>query len=135
MQSSSQNAPSLSKTSRVIAMMHEVFSNQDVIVRVVPHLSKGALVALSCACRAFSDPALDHLWREMTSLDPLYLCFPSDVCTKDAAGRLVRAHLPKAFRLIIYLSSVPSCVADYLSERPIGNDSTYTPHVYALSCS
>jgi hypothetical protein len=36
-----------------------------------------ALAALSRTCRAFSEPALDALWRRLHSLEPFLLCLPT----------------------------------------------------------
>lgn len=69
--------------------MHEAFANCDLVKEIVPYLEKGSLAALGCTCKVLSDPALDELWRDMVSLDPLYQCLPAGAWVKDANGRLV----------------------------------------------
>ncbi|EKM58930.1 uncharacterized protein PHACADRAFT_136048 [Phanerochaete carnosa HHB-10118-sp] len=75
--------------------MQEVLANRDLIVEIMAYTWKGTLAALGRTCQMFKDPALDSLWREMSSLDPLYMCLPSDVCAKNVIGGLVlRGRIP-----------------------------------------
>ncbi|KAF8181994.1 hypothetical protein K438DRAFT_1767721 [Mycena galopus ATCC 62051] len=77
--------------------MHSVLATPELISLMCHHLLPGfdqmpqydipsarsALRALACTCKALQDPALDALWREMTSLRP-YLCsFPSDLLSRS----------------------------------------------------
>lgn len=47
-----------------------VFVSDDLVER-------RTLAALARTCRAFSDPALDYLWRKLDSLKPLIRCYTS----------------------------------------------------------
>ncbi|KAF6761376.1 hypothetical protein DFP72DRAFT_880967 [Ephemerocybe angulata] len=43
------------------------------------HLERNTCIALSLTCKAFLEPALDHIWRDLSSFDPLVACLPADL--------------------------------------------------------
>ncbi|GJE94348.1 hypothetical protein PsYK624_105170 [Phanerochaete sordida] len=69
--------------------MHKALVLSDVVAEILAHLKQKSLVALTTTCKVLSSPALDLLWRAMSSLDPLYQTLPEGVWTRDADGNLV----------------------------------------------
>ena len=75
--------------------MHNRFLIYEILDCIISHLAqdtaKGvrkagrwALVALARTCHAFSEPALDALWRRLDSLQPFILCLPAKaLCVDD----------------------------------------------------
>ncbi|GJE94339.1 hypothetical protein PsYK624_105080 [Phanerochaete sordida] len=74
--------------------MHKALHVRDIVLDIVAHVPKGSLVALARTSKALSEPALDGIWREMGSLDPVYQTLPAGVWTKDFGGQLVLAKAP-----------------------------------------
>ncbi|KAG0694384.1 hypothetical protein DFH29DRAFT_815425 [Suillus ampliporus] len=63
--------------------MHAALRNLEVIHTVSSHAERGTLPALASACRAFQSPALDVLWRDLQSVEPLVKCLPTDLFDTD----------------------------------------------------
>ncbi|KAG2740912.1 hypothetical protein P692DRAFT_20880501 [Suillus brevipes Sb2] len=59
--------------------MHAALRNLEVIHVVSSHTEHGTLPALASACRAFQSPALNVLWRDLHSVEPLLRCLPADL--------------------------------------------------------
>ncbi|KAG1811029.1 hypothetical protein EV424DRAFT_1542664 [Suillus variegatus] len=59
--------------------MHAALRNLEVIHVVSSHTEHGTLPALASACRAFQSPALNVLWRDLYSVEPLVRCLPTDL--------------------------------------------------------
>jgi hypothetical protein len=55
---------------------------------------RGALAALARTCQTFHGPALDVLWANQLSLEPLIRCFPSDLFAEEqlTEGRELASH-------------------------------------------
>jgi hypothetical protein len=52
------------------------------------NIYRSTIAALASTCRAFKEPALDVLWKDITGFKPLLLCLPEDLITKGD-GKLV----------------------------------------------
>ncbi|KAG2028851.1 hypothetical protein BDR03DRAFT_976267 [Suillus americanus] len=59
--------------------MHAALRNLEVIHVVSSHTEHGTLPALASACHAFQSPALNVLWRDLHSVEPLLRCLPADL--------------------------------------------------------
>ena len=65
--------------------MHHALEIQEILLNIFDHRrlldywkSPGPdLVALARTCRAFKEPALDVLWKELNSLSPIAQCIPA----------------------------------------------------------
>ncbi|GJE94343.1 hypothetical protein PsYK624_105120 [Phanerochaete sordida] len=79
----------ISQVRNLLAEMHQAFTVGDVVGEIVSYLERSTLISLTTTCKTLSGPALDALWREMVSLDPLYQTLPSGVWTKDGDGKLM----------------------------------------------
>ncbi|OAX38857.1 hypothetical protein K503DRAFT_129776 [Rhizopogon vinicolor AM-OR11-026] len=51
-------------------------------------VARRSLAALSRVCRHFKDIALDVLWAELETLDPLFTCLPGGLWTMDEDGNI-----------------------------------------------
>ena len=58
--------------------MHRCLYIHEVLENIVS-LSEGGLPNLGLACRAFYEPAMDLLWRDMNGIEPLVRCLPEAV--------------------------------------------------------
>ncbi|KIK42281.1 hypothetical protein CY34DRAFT_12482 [Suillus luteus UH-Slu-Lm8-n1] len=60
--------------------MHHALKIYDIIYAILQHLESSTtdLVNVAMTCSKFSDPALNILWREQSSLAPLIMCLPQD---------------------------------------------------------
>ncbi|KAG1778223.1 hypothetical protein EV702DRAFT_1277964 [Suillus placidus] len=60
--------------------MHNALKIDDIIYAILQHVksSKRDLVNVAMTCSKFSDPALNMLWCEQSSLAPLIMCLPQD---------------------------------------------------------
>ncbi|KAG2337505.1 hypothetical protein BDR05DRAFT_952579 [Suillus weaverae] len=80
-------------------VMHAALRNLEVIHAVSSHTERGTLPALASACRAFQSPALNVLWRDLHSVEPLVRCLPTDLfgfdrgCTLSSLGQALRKPL------------------------------------------
>lgn len=68
--------------------MHPALRNLEVIDIIISHTDHGTLPALASTCRIFEDPALDVLWRDLSSVETLTRCMPGDLFTVEQ-GRMV----------------------------------------------
>ncbi|KAG1766261.1 hypothetical protein EDD22DRAFT_950617 [Suillus occidentalis] len=59
--------------------MHAALRNLEVIHVVSSHTEHGTLPALASTCHAFQSPALNALWRDLHSVEPLLRCLPADL--------------------------------------------------------
>ncbi|KAG2028933.1 hypothetical protein BDR03DRAFT_976197, partial [Suillus americanus] len=50
------------------------------------HTEHGSLPALASTCRTFENPALNVLWRNLQSVEPLVKCLPSDLFSINREG-------------------------------------------------
>ncbi|KAG1751771.1 hypothetical protein EDB19DRAFT_1903729 [Suillus lakei] len=69
--SSDDSSPSLA--------MHPALQNFDIICTICVYVHHRSLPALASTCRIFERPALDVLWRNLQSVEPLVKCLPSDL--------------------------------------------------------
>ncbi|KAG0701008.1 hypothetical protein DFH29DRAFT_587695 [Suillus ampliporus] len=75
---SSPKTPSSVDSSPSLAM-HPALQNIDIICAICLYVHHGSLPALASTCRIFERPALDVLWRNLQSVEPLVRCLPSDL--------------------------------------------------------
>jgi hypothetical protein len=59
--------------------MHPALRIFEVIDTVCSHAEHESLPALASTCRAFEISALNALWRNLQSVEPLVKCLPSDL--------------------------------------------------------
>ncbi|KAG1752899.1 hypothetical protein EDB19DRAFT_1627623 [Suillus lakei] len=59
--------------------MHPALRNLEVIHTISSYTERGTLPALAATCRAFEHPALNVLWRDLDSVEPLIRCVPGDL--------------------------------------------------------
>ncbi|KAG1870775.1 hypothetical protein DFJ58DRAFT_24470 [Suillus subalutaceus] len=93
--------------------MHAALGNLEVIYTICSHTKLGSLPALASTCRAFERPALNILWRDLQSPEPLIKCLPSDLFSTDR-GRMVSQKPPDSMMwdtLCKYTSRVQSITA------------------------
>lgn len=57
------------------------FSISEILGHVIEYLHdyKRTLASLSCVCKAFTEPALDALWKTLPSFDPFVILLPKDL--------------------------------------------------------
>ncbi|KAG1857703.1 hypothetical protein DFJ58DRAFT_878111 [Suillus subalutaceus] len=60
-------------------VMHSALQNFDIICTICLYVHRGSLSALASTCRIFEGPALDVLWRNLESVEPLVKCLPSNL--------------------------------------------------------
>ncbi|KAG1750877.1 hypothetical protein EDB19DRAFT_1871440 [Suillus lakei] len=63
--------------------MHSALGNLEVIYTICLYTQHRSLPALASTCRAFERSALNILWRDLQSLEPLIQCLPSDLFSTD----------------------------------------------------
>ena len=91
-------------SAHVCQRMHHALEIQEILSNIFfycspvlspnlsPHFHKivfPALAALARTCRAFKEPALDALWRELIDLSPLVRCLP-EASNRLSGGKMVR---------------------------------------------
>jgi hypothetical protein len=59
--------------------MHPALRILEVIDNISLHVGNGSLPALASTCRAFENPALNVLWRNLESVEPIVKCLPSEL--------------------------------------------------------
>jgi hypothetical protein len=69
--------------------MHSALTNLEVIYTISSYTQRRSLPALASTCRAFKHPALNALWRDLQSMEPLVKCLPSDLFSIDEDDRVV----------------------------------------------
>ncbi|KAG0706741.1 hypothetical protein DFH29DRAFT_1076734 [Suillus ampliporus] len=68
--------------------MHPALQNFDIRCMICSCTQHTSLPALASTCRAFKCPALNILWRDLQSLEPLIGCLPSDLFGLDLEGSM-----------------------------------------------
>ncbi|KAG1762908.1 hypothetical protein EDD22DRAFT_537528 [Suillus occidentalis] len=59
--------------------MHPALRILEVIDNISLHVGQKSLPALASTCRAFESPALNVLWRNLESVEPIVKCLPSEL--------------------------------------------------------
>ncbi|KAG1777765.1 hypothetical protein EV702DRAFT_1196975 [Suillus placidus] len=126
--------------------MHPALTNLEVICTVSSYTQRKSLPALASTCRAFKHPALNALWRDLQSVEPLVKCLPSDLFSIDQ-GRVV-LQKPIDSKLwdtlfeyssrvrSITVKSIPSAVIEPLSVLMLTSPSTpasWFPNLHKLT--
>jgi hypothetical protein len=57
--------------------------------RAERRVARRFLATLSRVCRSFRDVALDVLWAELESLEPLFICLPEDLWSRTEDWMIV----------------------------------------------
>jgi hypothetical protein len=63
-------------------MAHWCWSVNEIVRAIIVNLvkdQKSAAVALASCCKSLEEPALEEVWRSLSSLEPLVKCFPPEV--------------------------------------------------------
>lgn len=76
--STPKTGPSSVDSSPSLAM-HPALQNFDIICTICLYVHYKSLPALASTCRIFERPALDVLWKNLQSVEPLVKCLPSDL--------------------------------------------------------
>ncbi|KAG1751465.1 uncharacterized protein EDB91DRAFT_1216743 [Suillus paluster] len=74
-------------------VMHPALRNLEVIYTISSYTERRSLPALAATCRAFEHPALNALWRDLQSLDPLIRCLPNDLFDRDQGIMILKKPL------------------------------------------
>lgn len=85
--STPKTGPSSVDSSPSLAM-HPALQNFDIICTICLYVHYKSLPALASTCRIFERPALDVLWKNLQSVEPLVKCLPSDLFGTEL-GRMV----------------------------------------------
>ena len=72
--------------------MHPCLRIPEVMHLVCGEVDKPTALALALTCKTFLDPALDRLWNEIYSFDPIIACLSSDL-VKTVSGQRPYRHL------------------------------------------
>ncbi|KAG1816156.1 uncharacterized protein BJ212DRAFT_1272018 [Suillus subaureus] len=80
--------------------MHPALQILEVIDIISSHTEHRSLPALASTCRAFESPALNVLWRDLQSVEPLVKCLPSDLFGIDRECLVCHSyHMIASFRV------------------------------------
>ncbi|KAG2364607.1 hypothetical protein BDR07DRAFT_1608072 [Suillus spraguei] len=93
--------------------MHAALGNLEVIYTIFSYTQLGTLPALASTCGAFEHPALNILWRDLPSPEPLIQCLPSHLFSTDQ-GRIILQKPPDSMiwdTLFKYTSRIHSITA------------------------
>ncbi|KAG2043386.1 hypothetical protein BDR03DRAFT_1087596 [Suillus americanus] len=71
-------------------VMHPALTNLEVIYTICSFTQHGSLPALASTYRAFEHPALNSLWRDLQSVEPLVKCLPNNLFGVDQGGVVLR---------------------------------------------
>ncbi|KAG2111190.1 uncharacterized protein F5147DRAFT_686696 [Suillus discolor] len=105
--------------------MHQALRLTEIIDQISWHTDRDSLPHLALTCRTFEGPALDALWRNLPSLEPLINCIPTHLWGHSFQGELIllrpidtttwATFREYAFRVhSITQSEDPSPIIDYL---------------------
>lgn len=70
-------------------LMHQALRLTEIIDQISWHTDRDSLPDLALTCRTFEGPALDALWRNLPSLEPLINCIPTHLWGHSFQGELV----------------------------------------------
>ncbi|KAG1866499.1 hypothetical protein DFJ58DRAFT_769481 [Suillus subalutaceus] len=90
-------------------------------------ITRATLAALARTCRTFKEPALDILWKRLDGFEPLFLCLPESVRTRNVQGNLTLKRPPfkKEWRIVcqyaqrIHFLSIDHTALDIIDDRVI----------------
>lgn len=66
-----------------------VFYLPEVLRMLCDELNEKDLLSAALTSRTFSEPALDRIWRNIRSLDPIIACLPEDLWIRDEISALL----------------------------------------------
>ncbi|KAG1870229.1 hypothetical protein DFJ58DRAFT_723125 [Suillus subalutaceus] len=129
-------------------VMHPALTNLEVICTISSYTQHGSLPALASTCRAFKHLALNALWRDLQSVEPLVKCLPSDLFSIDQ-GRVVLQkpidsklwdtlfeYSSRVHSITVTQKSIPSTVTEPLSMLILSSPSTtasWFPNLHKLT--
>ncbi|KAJ3547968.1 hypothetical protein NMY22_g1447 [Coprinellus aureogranulatus] len=59
--------------------MHQCLGVQEILSGIVKNLERNDALQLALSSKNFLGPSMDHLWRDISSFEPLIACLPSDI--------------------------------------------------------
>ncbi|KAG2154389.1 uncharacterized protein EDB93DRAFT_1131952 [Suillus bovinus] len=74
---------------RAFNLMHQALCIAEILDQISWHTDRGSLPGLALTCRTFEGPALDALWRNLQSLEPLVNCIPTHFWGFNFQGELM----------------------------------------------
>lgn len=101
--------------------MHRCLQTQDVVYHIanIALPDKHSLTAMARTCRAFYEPCMGPLWREIRSIDNFLDCFPEDLWEKDPNGQVrIRSLSWSGSQLECHLTNSASFVQRKLRRFP-----------------
>jgi hypothetical protein len=74
-----------------LSIMHHALETDDIIHTILQHVKSSTtdLINVAMTCSKLSDPALNMLWCEQSSLAPLIMCLPQDTWEVTRDGTIV----------------------------------------------
>jgi hypothetical protein len=73
-----------------LPIMYHALENDDIIYNILQHVKSSTdLVNVAMTCSTLSDPALNMLWCEQSSLGRLIMCLPQDTWEVAPDGTIV----------------------------------------------
>ncbi|KAG1870205.1 hypothetical protein DFJ58DRAFT_723102 [Suillus subalutaceus] len=69
--------------------MHQALCIAEILDQISWHTNRGSLPGLALTCRTFEGPALDTLWRNLPSLEPLVKCIPMHIWGFSFRGEVI----------------------------------------------
>ncbi|KAG1751460.1 uncharacterized protein EDB91DRAFT_609285 [Suillus paluster] len=114
--------------------MHPALGNLEIVCIISSYTQRRSLPALASTCRAFEHPALDALWRDLQSIQPLVKCLPSDLFSIDKGPMVLQKPLDRKMwdTLFKYTSRVHSIT---VPESGYRDDRTFILPVTVLMLS
>jgi hypothetical protein len=61
----------------------------ELIRSICDNLDKATSLSVALACKAFLEPGLDKIWRDIDSLEPLAHCLPAEIWKNDRSVMLI----------------------------------------------
>jgi hypothetical protein len=77
--------------------MHQALRIAEIMDQISWHTDRSSSPSLALTCRTFEGPALDALWRNFPSLEPLVNCIPTHHWDFSFQGELVRISYSRYF--------------------------------------
>lgn len=67
-------------------LMHQALRISELMDQISWHTDRSSLPSLALTCHAFEGPALDALWRDLPSIEPLVNCIPGELVSNSYSG-------------------------------------------------
>ncbi|KAG1762907.1 hypothetical protein EDD22DRAFT_1050458 [Suillus occidentalis] len=131
-----------------LVTMHSALTNLEVICTISSYTQRRSLPALASTCRAFKHHALNALWRDLQSMEPLVKCLPSDLFSIDGGHVVLQKridsklwdtlfeYLSRVHSITVTQKSIPSTVIEPLNVLMLASPSTpmsWFPNLHKLT--